>query len=219
MNNCPVAIGKQKGNVEAFLHKVSASSYFSLILKHLVELARNLKRSLKPKTIFILAAIIGVIALFGKNLKDVVFVSLLALAASYSTIYKRTIRVPSAVELVTIGTVITGVAYGPVAGAVFGVLTTFASEIISSGIDAFTFFYAVARGTTGAVVFYLAGWNIVTLGMVGVAIFNILCQPIYQMSGDIEQRLKGIYYLIVNTLFNLLVFTFFGKILLKVAFL
>jgi hypothetical protein len=59
--------------------------------------------------------------------------------------------------------------------------------------------------------------SVVTLGMIALVIFNVLCQPIYQLSGDVEARLKGIYYAIVNTLFNFVMFTFFGNLLLSFA--
>src|SRR3989338_11447734 len=55
----------------------------------------------------------------GKDLKGALAVSILAIAASYSTIYKRAIRIPSAIELVVLGTVITSISYGPFAGAIF----------------------------------------------------------------------------------------------------
>jgi len=219
MENRRFAAGEQKPGIESLLRKRPIKAYFSFSRKLVIEMVKNAMRSLTPKTFFFFAALVLVLAILRKSIKDILLVSALAVAASYSTIYKRTIRIPSAVELVTLGTVVTGVAYGPGIGAAFGVLTTFASEIISSGIDAFTLFYAVARGVTGAVVFYLSGMGvgIIALGMIGVAIFNVLCQPVYQMSGDIEQRMKGIYYFIVNTLFNLLVFKFLGNPLLRLA--
>ncbi len=203
----------------------SAGSYLSVLRSQFFVLLANLKQVIRPKFVLIALAVIVILAIFGRNLKDAILVSILALAASYSTIYKRTIRVPSAIELVTVGTVICGAAYGPLIGILFGVLTTFASEIISSGIDAFTLFYAIARAFAGAAAFYLGNpagllaspLSVVALGMVAVGIFNVLCQPIYQMSGDIEARLKGIYYLIVNTLFNLVIFTFLGNLLLTIA--
>lgn len=200
--------------------KANVRDYSALLARQMVELFRNLKHSISPKMLFLAAAAVVALAFFGRNIKDILLVSALAFAASYSTIYKRTIRVPSAVELVTIGTVVTGAAYGPLVGALFGILTTFASEIISSGIDAFTMFYAAARGISGGVAFFLVNsmsFSVVSMGIVALVVFNVLCQPIYQMSGDVEAKVKGVYYLIVNTLFNLLVFTFFGSILLGFA--
>jgi len=157
---------------------------------------------------------------YGKNLKDIILVAVLGIVASYSTVYKRTIRVPSAVELVTLGTVITGVAYGPVVGALFGIITTFASEIISSGIDVFTLFYATSRGLSGALSQFLVvtfSLNIVLMGMIALVIFHAISDAIYILSGDVEAKLKVVYFLVVNTLFNFLMFSLFGSLLLGFA--
>ena len=212
----PTSAAAEKATGSESLRHVSA--YTTLLKKQAAELIKNLRQALKPKTVFLLAAAIVVIAFFGKNLKDILLVAFLAVVASYSTIYKRTIRVPGAIELVTIGTVVTGAAYGPVQGAAFGVLTTFAAAIISSGLNAFTALSAVARGISGAVSFYLGDTvSVVALGMISVVIENVIYQPIYLLSGDAEAIIGVIYYIIVNTVFNLLIFTFFGEILLKVA--
>ncbi len=183
-----------------------------------IELFKNLRRALKPKTIFLIAVAILVIAFLGKNVKDIVLVAILAVIASYSTIYKRTIRVPGAIELVTLGTVISGIAYGPVVGALFGVITTLAAGVISTGFNAFTALSAFCRGISGAVSFYLGSTvSVTTLGMISVLIETVIYQPVYLLSGDVEAWIGVIYYTTVNTLFNLLVFTLFGGILLNVA--
>ena len=182
------------------------------------EFLKSLRNALKPKTVFILVAGIFVIALLGRNLKDVALVALLAVMASYSTVYKRIIRVSGAVELVTLGTVIIGAAYGPVLGAVFGVVTTLAAGITSTGFNAFTALSALARGISGAVSFYMSGTLSITgLGMLSVLIENVIYQPIYLLSGDVEAKLSSAYYAVVNTLFNFMVFSFFGELLLKFA--
>ena len=203
------------------LHGIgSLKSHTSLLGRQAIELAKNLRHMMKPKTAILVFLAVVILALFGKNIKDIILVTLLGLAASYSTIYKRTIRVPSAVELVTLGTVITGAAYGPAVGALFGILTTFASEIISSGIDVFTLFYATSRGVSGALSQFLVvshNVNIVAMGMIALLIFHAISDAIYLLSGDVEAKLKVVYFLLVNTLFNFLMFTFFGGLLLGFA--
>ena len=153
----------------------------------------------------------------GNTLKGVFVVGILAVLGSYSTIYKRSIKIPSAIELVTLGTVITSISYGPVAGAVFGVIITLASEIISSAIDIFTFVYMFARGVIGVVAFYLAATNIVLLGILMVLLFNVICQPIYLLPGDIEIKIKGLYFFVINMIFNFIAFFLLGSFLLKIA--
>lgn len=196
------------------------NSYAVLLRKQAVELVKNAGHTLKPKTVILIILAVAIIAFFGKNIKDIILVAVLGIAASYSTIYKRTIRVPSAVELVTLGTVITGAAYGPLWGVLFGVLTTFASEIISSGIDVFTLFYAISRGLAGGLSQFLVGTfniNVVAMGMIALLIFHAISDAIYILSGDVEAKLKVVYFLIVNTLFNFMMFTLFGNLLLSLA--
>ncbi|MBI2581135.1 hypothetical protein HYV85_05015 [Candidatus Woesearchaeota archaeon] len=211
-----------RNEVASLVRRGSASAYFALLKKHLVEAVRNSLKSVTPKKLFLGVATVVVILLFGRNIKDILLVAALGIAASYSTIYKRTIRVPSAVEMVTFGTVITGAAYGPLVGALFGVITTIASEIISSGVDVNTLFYAIARGIAGGLARTMVvslGWSVVVAGMAAMVIFHLVSDFIYVISGGIEAVPKIIYFIIVNTLFNLLVFAFFGNLVLSVALL
>ncbi len=151
------------------------------------------------------------------SVKGVIVISSLAVAASYSTIYKRVVRIPSAIELVTLGTVVVSISYGPLPGAVFAVVTTIASEIISSAVDMFTLVYAFARGVIGVVAFYLSGMNIVLLGLLMTLLFNGICQPVYLLPGDIETKVKALYFFVMSIAFNLLAFFLLGNILLRIA--
>ncbi|HIG97846.1 TPA: hypothetical protein HA231_00265 [Candidatus Woesearchaeota archaeon] len=211
---------KEGGSELPRLMKGDTSAFFKLLKKQAVEGLRNARHALTLKNAVIAAFAISMLLIFGSGIKDILLVAVLGTAASYSTIYKRTIRVPSAVELVTLGTVVTGAAYGPLVGAAFGIITTIASEIISSGVDVFTLFYATARGISGAVAFYAVnnwGFGMVAMGMTALVIFHAISDFIYIVSGDVEAKLKVVYFTITNTAFNLLVFTLFGKLLLRLA--
>ena len=145
-----------------------------------------------------------------------VVVAVLGTAASFSTIYKRYVRIPSAIELVTFGTVMTSIAYGPFIGAVFGAVTTLISEIVSAAVDMNTFMYILSRAVTGTLAFYLQGINIVMLGIIGVIIFGLISTPLYLLAGDFEAKWKTVYFLTINFLFNLLVFSLLGKAVLGI---
>ncbi len=151
------------------------------------------------------------------SVKGVIVVGILAVVASYSTVYKRVVRIPSAIELVTLGTVVVSISYGPLPGAVFAVVTTIASEIISSAVDMFTLVYAFARGIIGIVAFYLSGMNIVLLGLLMTLLFNGICQPVYLLPGDIETKVRALYFLVMSIAFNLLAFFLLGNLLLRIA--
>ncbi len=154
------------------------------------------------------------------SIKGVIIISVLAVVASYSTIYKRVVRIPSAIELVTLGTVVVSISYGPLPGAVFAVATTIASEIISSAVDMFTLVYAFARGVIGIVAGYaysLLGGNILLLGLSMVLLFNAICQPVYLLPGDLETKVKAMYFFVISIAFNLLSFFLLGNLLLRIA--
>lgn len=207
---------KQGGGISPRVARFSDVFYRGAFSAH----ASALASQVRPKTALLAVLAVVVFAVAGKNIKDVLLVSLLGFAASYSTIYKRTIRVPSAVEFVTLGTVIAGAAYGPLVGALFGVFTTIASEIISSGVDVNTVFYAVSRGIAGGLSQLLVvnfGLGMVAMGMVALVIFHVVSDAIYLVSGGIEAVPKILYFVVVNTLFNLLVFSFLGNALLRLA--
>lgn len=209
-----------KPGFRSFFRKGTVNDYGSVLARQAAEFAKNFAKALTPRTIFLIVAALVVMLFFGRHIKDILLVSGLAFAASYSTIYKRTIRMPSAIELVTLGTVITGVAYGPGIGALFGVLTTFASEIISSGVDVNTLFYAISRGIAGGVAQLLVvnfGVGVLAMGMITLVLFHVISDAIYLISGGIEAVPKMVYFIVVNTLFNLLVFAFLGNPLLSLA--
>ena len=152
----------------------------------------------------------------GHSLKGVMLVGTLGLIASYSTVYRRVLRIPGSIELVTLGTVLTAVAYGPIAGALFGIITTITSEIISSEVNAFTPLYTFGRGVIGVAAFYLASLNIVTLGIAMVLLFNIITQSLRWLLGDVEQVIEGVYFFTTNSIFNILAFFVLGNFLLSV---
>jgi hypothetical protein len=213
------SIGNTDMRINNFISTDPRKAFFFLIKKQIIELAKNLKHFIGIKTFILALIVLAVVLLFGNNIKDILFVGVLAVFASYSTIYKRTIRVPSAIELVTLGTVITGAAYGPLIGALFGVSTTLASEIISSGVDVFTAFYTLARGIAGIASYFLVanGMGVVMTGMMALVIWHIISDFVYIVSGDVEAKIKVLYYAVVNTSFNLLVFFLLGGFLLNFA--
>ncbi len=154
----------------------------------------------------------GVIAifLFRGYIKDTIIIMSLSLIAVFSTFYKRFMRAPPAVELITFSTVMISLGYGPVAGAVFGAVATIVAEVLNSGMDAFIIGYVPARAVIGFASAFFPTTNIVTLGLGMSILYNALSQPLYAFQNDAELRLKLFAFIIVNVPFNFLVFSFFG---------
>ncbi len=165
--------------------------------------------------------VILIMLVLGLSLVDFFIIAVLGVLASYSTIYKRYIRVPSSVELVTLGTFVTAIAYGPLIGALFGIITTLTSELISAAFDMNTLFYMVSRAIAAVVVYFLyasgAGLGVVWLGLIMLFVFNLISMPIYLLGGDPEIRIKALYFIVTNTVWNIIIFILAGDVLLDIA--
>ena len=148
--------------------------------------------------------------LFRDYIKDAIVMIALGLIAVLSTIYKRFMMVPPAVELVTFSTVMVGLSYGPVAGAVFGAVVTLAAEIFNSGVDAFIIGYIPARAIVGAVSSFFPTANIVYLGLSMSILYNLISQPLYALQSDAELRVKLLAFVIVNVSSNFIIFSLLG---------
>ena len=165
--------------------------------------------------IFLAAALL--LFFFFSEIKSIIVVILLALAGAFGQIYKKYVRLTSAVEFVTFGTVIVSVAYGWVAGILFALTVSFASEVISGNVDGFMLIYLPVRTLSAVFAAFLPFGSIFLTGMATVLFINLLSQPIYLMQSDAEIRIKGIIYLVVNVFFNALLFNLFGEFFLKLA--
>ena len=166
----------------------------------------------KYKAWIIAAAVIGVMLLaVGVEWKDIFLFPILFLAATFSTYYKRIVKVPPAFELVSLTTVVVGMTHGPWAGAIFGATAALAAEIVNSGIDAFIIGYVGARIVMGALAGFFPMADIVVAGMLLLLLFNILAQSLYLMQGDPEARAKTAIYVTLNLFINYFLFSLFGK--------
>lgn len=161
--------------------------------------------------IFGLVAGLFLVFAFMGFVKDVLVILGLAALGIFSTYYKRLVRVPPAVELVTFGTVLVGVAYGPIAGAIFGAIVTLAAEILNSGIDFFIISYIPARAVVGFLSSFFPDSGMVALGSSMSLAYNALAQPLYAFQGDAELRMKLLLFVIVNVSFNFIAFSLLGE--------
>ncbi len=154
---------------------------------------------------------------FFSEIKAIFVVALLAFIGAFGQVYKRYVRITSAVEFVTFGTVIVSVAYGAVAGMLFALAVSFAAEVISGNIDAFMLVYLPVRVLSGLFAAIAPFLGIASVGIATALFINILAQPVYLFHGDAEVRLKGLAYFIINVFFNIVLFKLFGSFLLGLA--
>lgn len=179
---------------------------------------KKFRKGLSKKHFLLAAGLIFLFFFLNYDIKGVIVVAILGVIASYSTVWKRYLRgFPSSVELLTFGTVITGIAYGPQAGFLFGFTTNFAAEIISSAVDVFTFLYVFLRGIIGFVAFFLYHdfhLGIVAIGVISAAEFTFMTAPFYLLPGDAEAKLKVYTSFFISLGMNFIIFTVLGKVVL-----
>ncbi|MBI2143406.1 hypothetical protein HYU20_03640, partial [Candidatus Woesearchaeota archaeon] len=100
-----------------------------------------LARNLTKKQAAIIAVIaLALVALFHNFFKALLAVMLLFLLGAFSTFYKKKLEGFGAIgfELVTFTTIITGIAFGPLIGALFGFATALSSVLISKDVGVTT---------------------------------------------------------------------------------
>ncbi len=169
------------------------------------------------KLLLLLFSSLLLLFFFFSEIKAIAVVALLAFIGAFGQVYKRYVRLTSAVEFVTFGTVIVSIAYGAVAGMLFALAVSFAAEVISGNIDAFMLVYLPVRVLSALFAAVVPFSSIAAVGISTTAFINLLSQPIYLFQGDAELRLKGAAYLVINIFFNALLFNLIGSPFLRLA--
>ena len=165
--------------------------------------------------IFFAVAAAIVLLVLGVEWHMLVSFPVLFLASVFSMYYRRFMHVPPAFELVSLSTVIVGMAYGPVIGAVFGAVAGLAAEIVSGGIDAFVVSYVPARAVMGLLAGFFPFANVIVLGVVLVAVYNMLAQSLYLLQGDPEAKIKTAVFVFFNLGINFVIFSLLGDFTLS----
>lgn len=157
-----------------------------------------------------------VVISFSNVLVPAAIIITLGLIGSFSTSYKRVIRVPPAFELVTFTTIIVSLAYGPLVGVVFAAVVTFTAEIMTNALDIFIISFVPSRmiiALTAGFVFTQFNGNIIMAGFASSVLYNLLAQPFYLFMADVEMRMKSIFFIFLNIGSNFVIFTVLGRFL------
>ena len=154
--------------------------------------------------------------LFTRQIASIIALLILAILASLSTSYQKKLGMPlGGVELVTFGTVIAGMAFGTITGFAFGIITSLASQIAAASLGPLTWVYVITIGILGAVAGNFAGVSAVLIGM-GAVIANLLInQVVYIFIGDEDVKTAAVFYIVVNLVFNAILFGAFGNAFLN----
>jgi ABC-type multidrug transport system fused ATPase/permease subunit len=178
---------------------VSAEKLYSAVLHH------------KVLAVVFAVMLAALMFFYASKLASIIMVILLLVLASFSTVYKRMMGMPlGGVELITFGTVLVAVAFNPVIGLLFGIVSSLASEIISRNIGPLTWVYVFITGLLGFLAGYLSHLNIVFLGVAFAVASLLLNQVIYLFIGDADVKSMTVVYISTNLIFNIILFTTLG---------
>ncbi len=166
----------------------------------------------------LIAALLALLIFFGRIVIPALVIIALGVIASFSTSYKRFIRVPPAVELVTFTTVMVSLAYGPVVGAVYGAIVTFTAEVMTNALDIFIISFFPSRAVialTAGFFFNQFNGNILLTGVASSILYNLIAQPFYLFMADLEMRAKSVFFVLLNIGSNFAIFAVFGNFVAK----
>ncbi len=165
-------------------------------------------------SLILLAALI----IFRKPVKILLSVAALFALGAFSTYYKRKLEGFGAVgfEFVTFTTVIAGIAFGPVVGALFGFATALVSVAISRDVGPTTVMFLIATAVIGAAAQPLSvHLGIVALGMASLAFSAIAVHSFTVfVQRDAEITTVVLAGIIVNFAVNYLLFAYAARPLL-----
>jgi len=142
----------------------------------------------------------------------------LGIIGTFSTSYKRFIKMPPAFELITFTTVIVSLAYGPIIGAIYGAVVSFTAEILTNALDVFIITFVPTRAIIGLVAGFLFDFfngNILYTGFAASILYNVIAQPLYIFMADVEMRFKSTYFFFLNIGFNFIIFAVLGKVVVS----
>ncbi len=156
-----------------------------------------------------------VFIIFTEQAKALLVLLVLGFFSSFISLYKRVVRLPPALELITFTTVIITLIYGPVVAIIYSIIVTFTSEIVSGYPDAMTLTYIPSRIAMVIGTYIFREAEIVTLGFWMIILFNAVQQPMFWALTDFEKRVKSVYFTVLNIPLSFLLFKFFGAALLQ----
>ena len=167
--------------------------------------------------LFLAFIVFAVFMLFTSQAKAVAVLLVLGAASSLAVTYKRVVRLPPALELISLTSAVVTLVYGPVVGIFHTVVTNIASEFVSGYPDAMSLTYFPSLSARVLFVYLFRDWDVVQLGIWSVVVFNLGTQPVFMWLTDAEKRLKSLYFVMLNVPLNILIFRFLAHPLLSLV--
>lgn len=144
-------------------------------------------------------------------------IALIVINAFSSSALRTLRRMQIGVEMVMFSTVMSGVIYGPVVGAVMGATAMLADYVFATRFSLFSIVTIPSYAAVGALSHYLSGFMSITmLGIVMTVAYVIISNTIicWLMGGHIS---KSIRFAITNIAFNIFMFTAIAPFVMRLV--
>ena len=160
-----------------------------------------------------IAALLLLSLVFQSHIKMVLIISILILAASFSTFYFNYVSLPVNFELVKLATILTSVSYGFLPGLAVGIASTFFGKVLIGRVDEKLPMSMAVIALLAMAASIFSGTSITALGIALVLAYNITMLALsLLMGGDLAWNIP---YEASNFLFNLFIFTKIAPALLQ----
>ncbi len=181
----------------------------------------NLEQYVTKKNILIMSLMLISLLTYMIN-RPIFFVFLLIFIGAVSMVVDRLIsmfffyaQMGYGFELILLVTVISGIAYGSVAGMIVGGLSITLGYILSRRLSIFSIVTVPSYMIIGFLAHYFSNYNIVTVGVLFAILYNMIVSLIIiPVLG--AKPVKCLIFGITNVLFNVFMFSRFGDWLLGV---
>ena len=135
-----------------------------------------------------------------------VFLAISLAITTLVALMMRTLRrTPIGLEFVMFPTVLSGFAYGPVAGAVMGGLCILIDDIISAKISPYSLTYIPMYMLAGFFASFFSGSSIALIGITTVIAYNAVGAAVWSAMG--ARPYRTLIFSTTNIFFNIILFT------------
>lgn len=138
------------------------------------------------------------------------------LLGAVSMIHKRLVKgLPIGIELAVMSTCIISKAQGPIVGAIFGLSTAIAAQIVANDFDGGMIFYFAGTTLAGFIAYYLPFYLVIVVIM--MVLMNDLFTQFVPLLGPSYMKLSAGTYIVTHLIINIAVLQVFGQYLLALA--
>jgi hypothetical protein len=160
---------------------------------------KNVLWEKKGIIVFVIAAAV-LLLFFGSYVRALATIGVLITLGFASLLYNRAIRISLGIELVLMGTVLAGLAYGPLAAFFTGGIALFAAEVFNGSFQHSTLVSFIGLAVVSAAIPVVSASSVSTVGVLMALLYNAVLAPGYLLMGS-EPWKVGLFF-VTDILFN-----------------